>query len=132
MLQPFCENLSILVTTLKTPISLAEALDPNNVKVVTDKEGKALYFSRLPIPYDRDESGGIQYFKHIGLYAYTRQAVELFHDQPPSSLEQAEGLEQLRFLENGMPIHVAETPDNTIGVDTERDLELVEQYFRLA
>jgi 3-deoxy-manno-octulosonate cytidylyltransferase (CMP-KDO synthetase) len=130
MLQPFFEDPSVQVTTLKTPITTGEALDPNNVKVVTDKAGKALYFSRFPIPYDRDDTGRIPYFKHIGLYAYTRQALDWFHARPPSMLEQAERLEQLRFLENGMAIHVVETPDNTIGVDTERDFTLVEQYFQ--
>lgn len=130
LLQPFFENPSVEVATLKTPIGLEEARDPNTVKVVTDKRGKALYFSRFPIPYLTRGREGITYFKHLGLYAYTRQALERFHHLPPSHLEQAEGLEQLRFLENGIPIHVVETPHETIGVDTEEDLKKVEEYFQ--
>ncbi|MFN3476049.1 MAG: 3-deoxy-manno-octulosonate cytidylyltransferase [Candidatus Methylomirabilales bacterium] len=129
LLQPFFDDPSVQVATLKTPISAEEARDPNNVKVVTDKSGKALYFSRSPIPYDRDGVGGITYCKHLGLYAYTRPALERFHQLPPLSLEQAERLEQLRFLEHGIPIHVVETPHRTIGVDTEEDLKKVEAYF---
>ena len=113
------------VTTLKVAVEESAARDPNNVKVVTDMNGFALYFSRHPVPYDRDGSGGIRYFKHIGLYAYTREALSLFHRMPQSSLELAEKLEQLRFLQNGIPILVAETPHDTIGVDTEADLQRV-------
>ncbi len=113
------------VATLKVAIDEAAAMDPNNVKVVTDDSGRALYFSRHPIPYDRDGGGAIRYFKHIGLYAYTRAALALFHQLPQSSLELAEMLEQLRFLQNGIPIFVAETPHDTIGVDTEADLQRV-------
>jgi 3-deoxy-manno-octulosonate cytidylyltransferase (CMP-KDO synthetase) len=101
------------------------ARDPNCVKVVTDDRGRALYFSRGPIPFDRDGTGGIRYFKHIGLYAYTRAALALFHRLPPSSLESAEKLEQLRMLQHGVPIFVAETPYDTVGVDTEADLQRV-------
>lgn len=137
VLQPFFDDPSLQVTTLKTPISAEEARDPNNVKVVTDKRGRALYFSRSPIPYPHPcpppSRGrgweGVTYFKHLGLYAYTRPALERFHHLPPSNLEQAEGLEQLRFLEHGIPIHVVETPHGTIGVDTEEDLKKVEAYF---
>ena len=111
------------VATLKVKIDPATALDPNCVKVVTDKKKRALYFSRLPIPFNRDGSGDIQYYKHIGLYAYTRSALEQFHSLPPSLLEQTEKLEQLRLLENGVDICVEETPYDTIGVDTEEDLE---------
>jgi 3-deoxy-manno-octulosonate cytidylyltransferase (CMP-KDO synthetase) len=102
------------------------AQDPNNVKVVTDEFGRALYFSRHPIPYDRDGDGGIQRYKHIGIYAYSRAALSLFHSLPQSSLESAEKLEQLRFLQNGVPIHVVETPYDTVGVDTEADLQRVD------
>ena len=130
LLHPFMEDASVQVTTLKTPIGLEEAQSPNCVKVVTDQDGKALYFSRYAIPYDRERSGGIQYFKHLGMYAYSRSALERFHQLSPSSLEQAEKLEQLRFLDHGIPIHVAETPHDTIGVDTEDDLARVELYFQ--
>ena len=130
LVQPFFEHASVQVTTLKTPIGTDEAHNPNCVKVVTDTDGKALYFSRHSIPYHRDRETGANYFKHLGLYAYTRSALYRFHSLPPSPLEQAEKLEQLRFLEHGIPISVAETPHDTIGVDTEEDLLRVEQYFK--
>jgi 3-deoxy-manno-octulosonate cytidylyltransferase (CMP-KDO synthetase) len=130
LLQPFQKDASIQVTTLKTLIGVEEAQDPNCVKVVTDKDGKALYFSRYAIPYNRDQAASPTYFKHLGMYAYTRSALDRFHQLPPSRLEQTEKLEQLRFLEHGIPIHVAETPHDTIGVDTEEDLLRVERYFQ--
>lgn len=130
LLQPFLKDASVQVTTLKTPVGLEEAQDPNCVKVVTDKEGKALYFSRYAIPYNRDQATRPGWFKHLGIYAYTRSALDRFHRLPPSRLEQAERLEQLRFLEHGIPIYVAETPHDTIGVDTEKDLLRVERYFQ--
>jgi 3-deoxy-manno-octulosonate cytidylyltransferase (CMP-KDO synthetase) len=130
LLQPFLENSSVQVTTLKTPIGSEEAGNPNCVKVVTDRDGRALYFSRHAIPYNRDRAAGVTYFKHLGLYAYMRGALDRFHQLPPSGLEEAERLEQLRFLEHGIPIHVAETRYDTIGVDTEDDLLRVEQYFQ--
>lgn len=117
------------VTTLKVAIEPAAAQDPNHVKVVTDHAGRALYFSRCPIPHDRDAAGQARYYKHLGLYGYTREALELFHSLPQSPLEQAEKLEQLRFLENGVPIVVLETPFDTIGVDTEADLQRVSALF---
>ena len=130
LLQPFLKDASVQVSTLKTPITADEAQNPNCVKVVTDMDGRALYFSRYAIPYNRDQAPETRYFKHLGLYAYTRSALDRFHQLPPSRLEQTERLEQLRFLEHGIPIHVAETPHDTIGVDTEEDLLRVEQYFR--
>ncbi len=111
------------VTTLKVAIDEVAAQNPNCVKVVTDKRGRALYFSRFPIPFDRDARSKIRLYKHIGLYGYTREALILFHGLPQSSLEIAERLEQLRYLENGIAILVAETPYDTIGVDTKADLE---------
>lgn len=113
------------VATLKVQIDEAAALDPNNVKVVTDDLGRALYFSRHPIPFDRDGTGGVKRYKHIGIYAYTRAALTHFHSLPESSLESAEKLEQLRFLQSGFAIYVVETPFDTVGVDTEADLQRV-------
>jgi 3-deoxy-manno-octulosonate cytidylyltransferase (CMP-KDO synthetase) len=130
LLQPFLKDVSVQVSTLKTPITANDAHNPNCVKVVTDVDGLALYFSRYAIPYNRDQAAGATYFKHLGLYAYTRSALDRFHQLPPSRLEQTERLEQLRFLEYGVPISVVETPYDTIGVDTEDDLLRVEQYFR--
>jgi 3-deoxy-manno-octulosonate cytidylyltransferase (CMP-KDO synthetase) len=120
----------IKVGTLKTPAGAEDVHNPNAVKVVTDAAGRALYFSRATIPYDRDASTP-RYFKHLGFYAYRKQALDRFCALPESSLERSERLEQLRFLENGIPIHVAETPHDTIGVDTEEDLRRVEEMLRV-
>lgn len=114
------------VSTIMTPCPLQDIANSNAVKVVTAKNGRALYFSRSTIPFDRDKSGPIQYFKHLGFYAYRRAALEKFCSLPESKLEAAERLEQLRFLDNGIDIYVAETPHNTVGVDTEEDLQKVE------
>jgi 3-deoxy-manno-octulosonate cytidylyltransferase (CMP-KDO synthetase) len=119
----------IQVGTLKTPAATEDISNPNAVKVVTDTAGRALYFSRAAIPYDRDGSKP-RYFKHLGFYAYRKPALDRFCALPESSLERSERLEQLRFLENGIPIHVAETPHDTIGVDTEEDLQRVEKLLR--
>ncbi len=104
--------------------------NPNAVKVVTDKNGRALYFSRSTIPFNRDREAGVEYFKHLGFYAYRRAALDRFCHLPESRLEAAERLEQLRFLENGIDIYVEETPFNTVGVDTEEDLQRVEAMIR--
>jgi 3-deoxy-manno-octulosonate cytidylyltransferase (CMP-KDO synthetase) len=118
------KNPAVQVGTVKTPCAAEEIRNPNAVKVVTAADGRALYFSRATIPFDRD---GIQprYFKHLGLYAYRKPALDLFVAQPESALEKSERLEQLRFLENGVPIHVGETPYDSIGVDTKDDLQRV-------
>ena len=129
MLRPFLDGSGVQVSTLKVAISAAEAADPNNVKVVTADSHFALYFSRYPLPYDRTGTGAARHFKHIGLYAYTRSALSLYHSLPQSSLELTESLDQLRFLQNGVPIYVAETPHDTVGVDTEADLERVIAMF---
>jgi 3-deoxy-manno-octulosonate cytidylyltransferase (CMP-KDO synthetase) len=128
LLRPM-ENPAVMVSTIKTPCSAADIDNPNAVKVVTDIEGHALYFSRSTIPFDRDKSGATRYFKHLGFYAYRRAALDRFCRLPESALERSERLEQLRFLENGIPIYVAETPFDTIGVDTEEDLQRAEQLL---
>ena len=130
LLHPFRQDPETQVSTLKVAIDPESAHDPNNVKVVTDATGRALYFSRALIPHDRDGRGRVQYYKHLGIYAYSAGALARFHQLPPSQLEQQERLEQLRFLENGIPISVVETPWDAIGVDTEEDLRAVEEYFR--
>lgn len=114
----------VQVGTLKTPCGVEDIPNPNAVKVVSDNKGRALYFSRATLPYDRDKSGPA-YFKHLGFYAYRKAALDRFVALPESPLERAERLEQLRFLENGIPIHVGETPFDTVGVDTEEDLRRV-------
>jgi 3-deoxy-manno-octulosonate cytidylyltransferase (CMP-KDO synthetase) len=123
------ENPAAQVGTLMTPAANIDILNPNAVKVVTDLAGQALYFSRATIPFDRDNSSP-HYFKHLGLYAYRKAALDRFVTLPESSLERAERLEQLRFLENGIPIYVGETPYDSIGVDTEEDLQRVIEILR--
>jgi 3-deoxy-manno-octulosonate cytidylyltransferase (CMP-KDO synthetase) len=132
LLEPFRARAVAQVSTLKVPIGVEDARDPNKVKVVTDVEGRALYFSRAFIPHNGAglTSSPVPYYKHLGLYAYSASALERFHRLPPSSLEQIEKLEQLRLLENGIPIIVQETAQDTIGVDAEEDLKKVEEYFR--
>jgi 3-deoxy-manno-octulosonate cytidylyltransferase (CMP-KDO synthetase) len=118
------ENPTVQVGTLMTPAVEVDVANPNAVKVVTDLTGRALYFSRATIPFDRDGSKP-GYFKHLGLYAYRKAALDRFVSLPESSLEKSERLEQLRFLENGVAIHVGETPHDSVGVDTEEDLQRV-------
>lgn len=119
----------IMVGTLKTPAKAEDVGNPNAVKVVTDSTGKALYFSRATIPHDRDGTHP-KYFKHLGIYAYRKAALDRFVSLPESSLERAERLEQLRFLENGIPIYAAETPYDSIGVDTEEDFQRVQALMK--
>jgi 3-deoxy-manno-octulosonate cytidylyltransferase (CMP-KDO synthetase) len=120
------------VTTLKVRCSPDNITNPNAVKVVTALDGRALYFSRATIPYDRDATGTVPYWKHLGLYAYRRAALQRFASLGPGQLEQTERLEQLRLLENGLTIYVAETEFDTVGVDTEADLKRVEQILLAA
>ena len=114
------------VTTPKVRCTSEDIANPNAVKVVTAIDGRALYFSRSTIPFDRDGQGKTTYWKHLGLYAYRRKALERFAALAPSELELSERLEQLRLLENGISIYVAETSHDTIGVDTEEDRQRVE------
>ena len=117
------------MATLHKVIDLAQAQDPNLVKLVHDRSGQALYFSRSLIPYDR--SGEVeQYFGHIGIYAYRVGFLETFSQLAPGELEQAESLEQLRALYNGYSIHseIARAAPGP-GIDTEQDLARVEQLM---
>jgi 3-deoxy-manno-octulosonate cytidylyltransferase (CMP-KDO synthetase) len=125
LVRPFLEEPEVQVTTLKIRATPEEVATRTANKVVTNVHGDALYFSRLPIPYDRDGTGTVVHWKHVGLYAYRRAVLETFHALPPSALERAEQLEQLRLLEAGIPIRVLETREATIGVDTEEDLKAV-------
>ena len=119
----------VQVGTLKTPAAEIDINNPSAVKVVADSAGRALYFSRATIPHDRDQIHP-PYHKHLGCYAYRKAALDKFVSWPESSLERSERLEQLRFLENGISIYVAETPHDTVGVDTEEDLKRVEEILR--
>jgi 3-deoxy-manno-octulosonate cytidylyltransferase (CMP-KDO synthetase) len=122
------DDSSVEMSTLKKRITSADEIqNPNVVKVVTDQNGYALYFSRSPIPFPR--GGSAVYWKHIGIYVYRRRLLLGYSSLKPGVLEQAEKLEQLRALENGIPIRVAETEYETIGVDTPADLEAVRALF---
>ncbi len=122
-------NPEVAVGTLKTRAADADISNPSAVKVVTDRDGRALYFSRATIPLDRDGTRP-EYYKHLGFYGYRKPALDKFVSWPESSLERSERLEQLRFLENGVPIYVAETSFDTVGVDTEEDLRRVEEILK--
>ena len=115
---------SIAVASLMERITDPDDIaNPNNVKVVVNKFGEALYFSRNIIPFPRDPNTEVSYYKHIGIYAYRKEALQQFTELPPSLLEETEKLEQLRYLENGFKIRLALTNIPTIGIDTPEDLE---------
>ena len=118
------------VATLAVRCAPEEFANPNAVKVVTALDGRALYFSRATIPFDRDATGFAGYRKHLGIYAYRKSALERFAALKPSPLEKLERLEQLRLLENGIGIYVADAPRDTIGVDTEEDLVRAEKALK--
>lgn len=120
---------AVMVTPARRLTDLEQAQNPNLVKVVFNHRGRALYFSRSPLPYWRD--GERPYFyKHIGIYGYRVEFLKDFVALPPGRWEQAEKLEQLRALEYGFPIHVVETDEDTVEVDTPEDLGRAEDYFR--
>ena len=127
---PLAHDPAIVMGTLKKAIEdPREVTDPNVVKVVTDRNGDAIYFSRCPIPYERDQAGPGTHFKHIGLYVYRRDFLLGYSALPVGPLEQAERLEQLRAIENGYRIRVVETEFESLGVDTPEDLERVCKLF---
>ena len=112
------------LASLMVEVKNQEEIDnPNNVKVVVDQNGFALYFSRSVIPYPRDIHAGVRYMKHIGIYAFRKQALLDFYHLPMKSLEASEKLEQLRYLEFGKRIKMVETTHVGIGIDTPEDLE---------
>jgi 3-deoxy-manno-octulosonate cytidylyltransferase (CMP-KDO synthetase) len=123
------QPLEVEVATLKTPAADVDIDNPGAVKVVTDSVGRALYFSRSAIPFDRDGTRPL-YYKHLGIYGHRKAALDKFTSWPESLLERSERLEQLRFLENGVPIYVGETPFDTVGVDTEEDVQRVEKILK--
>ncbi len=136
------ERAEVRVGTVAVPCPAEDVENPNAVKVVMARDGRALYFSRSTIPFDRDGASGqaggvaageagrvanrVAWWKHLGLYAYRREVLEEFARLRPSALEMAERLEQLRMLENGMEIYVGLAEGDTIGVDTEADRLRVE------
>ena len=120
----------VRISTLCRPLEVERAEDPNAVKVVRDAHGRALYFSRSPIPYPLHREVAWKLWRlHLGIYGFRRDALAEFVALPPSELEQAEGLEQLRALENGIPILVLDAPHPAFGVDTPEDLERVEKII---
>ena len=117
--------------TLCRPLSLSDQNDPDSVKVVRRTDGRALYFSRAPIPFPRVTGCAADLIRrHLGIYAFTREGLRRFVELEPSPLERTECLEQLRALENGMDILVLDAPDEAIGVDSPEDLQRVEQLMR--
>ena len=112
-----------MATLIKRIEDSKEISNPNVVKVVVDKNGYALYFSRSPIPYIREAGDSFEFYKHIGMYAYTKDFLFTYTNLPSSKLEHAEKLEQLRALEHGFKIKTVETEFDTIGIDTPQDLE---------
>lgn len=126
-----CETSQAGVWTLKKKFNDGESvLDPNFCKVVCDAEGHALYFSRSPIPYIREKENAEPIFKHIGLYAYSEDALRKISNLTPCAIEEMESLEQLRFLFYGLKIQVHETQEETIGIDLPQHLILAEQYLK--
>jgi len=146
LVQEMLSNSNLNMATVKKVIEQKEQINnPNVVKVICDKDNFAIYFSRLPIPYCRQEKiagvhpapckassfniGGGVYHKHLGIYAYTKDFLYTFKNLPPSRLEKAEKLEQLRVVEAGYKIKVIETKFDSLGVDTEEDLQNLEKIL---
>ncbi len=130
LVRPLLLSSDIPMATVAIPVESPEELkDPNRVKVVLDKEGRALYFSRSVIPYFRAPGKAPSYLRHIGIYAYRKEFLDTFVRLPRGELEMAEKLEQLRALENGFPIAVTVTQYDCPEVDTPEDLERIVQKF---
>lgn len=133
VLRPFYmeDGDSIDLCTLKEQMDSHEDIsNPNNVKVITDISGSALYFSRSPIPYPRDPRSGARWWRHIGIYAFRRQALEMFSRWPMGELEASEKIECLRFLEHGRRIKVVETSEMRVSIDTPEDLAKAERILK--
>lgn len=131
--QALLDDKKLSMSTLRKKIDSPEEInDPNVVKVVVDKNDFALYFSRATIPYYRESLDTKEqvYYKHIGLYGYTKDFLFVYKNMPASKLEKVEKLEQLRVIEEGYKIKVIETKYDTIGVDTPADLEKVKEHLR--
>jgi 3-deoxy-manno-octulosonate cytidylyltransferase (CMP-KDO synthetase) len=126
LVAPFADE-TVAAATLACPMERDEALLPDRVKVVRDAKGDALYFSRAAIPFERHAArGGVSpYLLHVGVYAYRMRTLAAYMALPPSSLEEMESLEQLRFLENGIPMRVAITNHRSHGVDSPEDMERI-------
>ncbi|WP_417886279.1 3-deoxy-manno-octulosonate cytidylyltransferase [Zunongwangia sp.] len=133
LLNVFAEDdaASIDLASLKVGIGDSDEItNPNNVKVITDNRGFALYFSRFPVPYPRNTDTTVVYYKHIGIYAFRKQALLDFYNLPMLPLEDAEKIECIRYLEYGKNIKMVETDVQTIGIDTQEDLEKARKYLK--
>jgi len=131
LVAPFADKSVSMSTLYRRITDESELFNPNIVKLVTDRSGFALYFSRAPIPYTRDPRGGYPpFFRHVGVYAYRRTALMVLASLEPTPLERSESLEQLRALEHGIRIKAVETSYDSIGVDTPDDLEQVRRLLR--
>ena len=126
----FANNDVVMATLCKEIVDENEVNNPNIVKVIRDKNDDALYFSRYPIPFNRDGRNDIKYYKHIGIYGYTKDFLKEYVSMEKSSLEIAENLEQLRVLENGYKIKIKETIYDSIGVDRQEDIIKLEEALR--
>jgi 3-deoxy-manno-octulosonate cytidylyltransferase (CMP-KDO synthetase) len=138
--EPLAKVIEIFRNDLSKQVDLASLMreitneeeinNPNNVKVVVDQNGFALYFSRSVIPYPRETNVGVRYMQHIGIYAFRKQALLDFYSLPMKSLEASEKLEQLRYLEFGKRIKMVETSHVGIGIDTKEDLEKARKMLK--
>ena len=127
--QAFADDQDLNMATLKTLMGEEDYNNPNAVKVVTDQNGYALYFSRSLLPYPRNRKADFKVYKHVGIYAYRRSFLLSYAAYEPTPLEQIEGLEQLRVLENGQRIKVLESKFQGIGIDTQEDLDAINALF---
>ena len=127
--QAFADDKDLKMATLKTLMGEEDYNNPNAVKVVTDQNGYALYFSRSLLPYPRNRKADFKVYKHVGIYAYRRSFLLSYAAYEPTPLEQIEGLEQLRVLENGQRIKVLESKFQGIGIDTQEDLDAINALF---
>jgi 3-deoxy-manno-octulosonate cytidylyltransferase (CMP-KDO synthetase) len=124
------ERPKVKMASLMCRISEDESYNPNTVKVVCDENQNAIYFSRSPIPFNREKIDNLIYWKHIGVYAYTRELLQSFTSWPKGKLEQIEMLEQLRLIENGVKIKMVETTHQAIAIDTKEDLDRARNFLR--
>ena len=124
------ERPKVKMASLMCRISEDESYNPNTVKVVVDEKSNAIYFSRSPIPFNREKKEDLVYWKHIGVYAYTRELLLDFTSWPKGRLEQIEMLEQLRLVERGVKIKMIETTHQSISIDTQEDLNRARNFIK--
>lgn len=130
LVKSFEDNRVEVASLMMTITDETQLINPNAVKVVVDRDNFSLYFSRSPIPFIRESSAGVTFYRHIGIYAYKKELLMAFTNWPKSSLEKAEMLEQLRLLEQGIKIKMVHTEHQAVAIDTPEDLEKAKAYFR--